>query len=347
MMPAEVVVAMKNASVVLAMGVAIGGCGSSLTDAPATAAEACVQLQEVSARYAARCNGGSAADWKAYTQSWQGTCASYKQHVAAGRVQYRPQGFAACLAEYEKPCDQPLSSCAFDILHGLVPDGAHCQSAVVCGLESTCLMLEGSGTCGEVCARAPRENEACGLYCDDGPTPCFDFPVCFFDLACVNDVCVKARTAGQPCGPSDPVPCSPLLHCTADPADPLSTGTCVERGTGGCWSDADCRATDFCLQGTCAARRAVGQSCSDAPTGCEPFSQCDAVRGSCIPAGKPGSPCLAFPGESTGTYCLIGSCGPEGTCVATSGPGDSCAQSICETGSSCDSASLMCVACPP
>jgi hypothetical protein len=183
MMLGEVVVAMKNASVVLVIGVAMGGCGSSLPSAPATAAEACVQLQEASARYAARCNGGSAADWQAYADSWQG-CAAYTQHVADGKIQYRPQGFGACVAEYdEKPCDRLPSGCAFEVLKGLVPDGGNCQSAVVCGVDSTCLALEGGGTCGEVCARAPREHEACGLYCDDGPTPCFDFPVCFFDLA--------------------------------------------------------------------------------------------------------------------------------------------------------------------
>ena len=290
---------MKNASVVLSMimGVAVGGCGSSLTDAnaPATAAEACVQLQEASAKYSARCFGGSAADWKAYADAWQGGCAAYTQFVAAGKVEYRPQGYAACLAEYEKPCDQVVSGCDFDILHGQVPTGQSCQSAVMCDGSSTCLAVAGSATCGDVCARAPRENEACGFHCDDGPTPCYDVAICFFDLACVNNVCVKAKTAGQPCGPSDPVPCAQSLHCTANAGNPQSTGTCVALGTGGCTVDLDCRGGDFCLGGACTARRAVGQSCGDAPLGCVPFAACDEVSGACIPAGKPGFPCLLFP----------------------------------------------------
>ena len=316
-----------------------------MTDAPATAVEACVQLQEARAKCAARCNGGSAADWKASEQSWQ-SCAAYTQQVADGEVEYRSEGFAACLAEYDKPCDQLQSTCAFEVLHGLVPDGAHCRSDTVCDVNSTCLALGAGAACGEMCARAPRENEACGLYCDDGPTPCLDAPVCFFDLACVNDVCVKTKGAGQPCGPSDPVPCSQFLRCTADPADPQSAGTCVARGTGGCASDLDCPATDFCRQGTCSARRAVGESCRDAPLSCVPFSTCDAVSGACIPAGKPGLPCQPLLGEPDVPYCLIGSCGSDGICIARAAPGENCAEASCAPGSSCDGASLMCVACP-
>ena len=335
---------MKSARWVLIVGVAVGGCGSSSKDAPVSAAEACMQLQEASARYTARCNGGSAADWKAYAESWQ-PCAEYTRHVADGDVAYRPEGFAACLAEYEKPCDQLLSGCAFEILHGEVPPGAPCQSVEVCGGDATCLAIPGGAACGEVCARAPRENEACGFHCDDGPTPCWDVPACFFDLACVNNVCVKTKTAGQPCGPSDPVPCSQFLRCTADPADLLSTGTCVARG-GACRTDLDCPATDFCRLGACAARRAVGQACSDAPKSCAPFSACDAASGICVPAGKPGLPCMPFPGDVDFLYCLIGGCSTEGICIANAGPGDSCAQASCALGGSCDTTSLMCIACP-
>ena len=148
--------------------------------------------------------------------------------------------------------------------------------------------------CGEVCVRTPKENEACGLYCDDSGTPCVDVPICVFDTSCQNGICVKRKVTGTACGGGDPVPCSNVQHCTADPADPTSTGTCQPRTAGGpCHVDNDCPDTEFCLAGTCTVRRALGQSCADADLGCVPWTACDA-NGVCAVAGRPDFPCAPF-----------------------------------------------------
>ena len=119
---------MKKIGGVLAVCVAIGGCGSSLekSNAPATASAACRALHGVSATRSARCLGGAHADWEAYIAS-QDDCAAYDRHVAEHQVEYVPAGWDACVAEYDGPCDKILSNCFYEILHGLVADGQHCQ----------------------------------------------------------------------------------------------------------------------------------------------------------------------------------------------------------------------------
>ena len=337
---------MKKVGGVLAVCVAIGGCGSSpaKSNAPATASAACRALHGVSATRSARCLGGAQADWEAYAAS-QEDCAAYDRHVAEHQVEYVPAGWDACVAEFDGPCDKIPSNCVYEILHGLVADGQHCQDTEVCGTYSICIAI-GNATCGEVCARAPNENEACGLHCDDSGTPCLDFPFCYFDLSCQDGICVKSKGTGAACGGGDPVPCSPVQHCTADPADSTSTGTCQPRVAGGpCHADNDCPGTEFCLAGSCAVRRVPGQSCADAASSCVSWTACDA--GVCVPAGQPGLPCAPYPGASPEfVICATGTC--SGTmCVANVNPGGSCQSTACVPGSSCDAATLTCVACPP
>jgi len=337
---------MKKLGGVLAVCAAVGGCGPSLekSNAPATASAACRALHGVSATRSARCLGGAQADWEAYMAS-QDDCAAYDRHVAQHQVAYVPAGWDACVAEYDGPCDKMISNCFYEILHGLVADGQHCQDTEVCGTYSACFSVSGA-TCGEVCVRAPKENEACGLHCDNSGTPCIDLPVCFFDLSCQNGICAKVKTTGAACGGGDPLPCSITQHCTADPADPASTGTCQPRAPGGpCHVDNDCPGTEFCLAGTCTIRRALGQSCADAPEGCVPWTVCDA-GGVCALAGRPDFPCAPFPGSPGFSTCSTGTCSGA-LCVANASPGDACGVATCTPGSSCDSGTLTCVACPP
>src|SRR4051812_44860841 len=105
---------MKRRSVMLVLGPVLGGavaalgggCGSSTNSgAPATAAAACMQLHAAYAARSVRCAGGTVMDWLAYINSFE-DCAAYTKHVANKEVKYQTQGWAACLDEYEKPCDQ-------------------------------------------------------------------------------------------------------------------------------------------------------------------------------------------------------------------------------------------------
>jgi len=344
-----------GSSVLCAALVVVAGCGSSSLDksnAPATASAACMQLHAAAAERSTRCLGGAMADWQAYWDS-QDDCAAYDRHVAEGKVMYRPAGWDACVAEYAAACDHVVSNCFWDILHGLTPDGQPCPDTEVCGTVSACLDIGAlSGTnspsCGgQVCVRAGKENETCNLYCG-GTTPCvtdFPIPICEPALACVNNVCVKPRTAGQSCGGGDPVPCATFLSCSADPADPQSTGTCQAHVSGAaCRGDADCLGPEFCLQGHCAARRTVGQSCADVTTSCLPWTVCG-PSGVCVPAGRPGLPCAPYPAPDF-LMCTVGTCFDNSVCSASARPGESCNGAACSPGNACDPATLTCVACP-
>jgi hypothetical protein len=326
---------------------ALGGCGSSSSksNAPATATAACVQLESARAHRSARCQGGALADWQAYALS-QDDCAAYDRHVAEHQAEYRPGNWDACLAEYEAPCDRVVSNCFYEILHGLVADGQHCQDTGVCGTYSACFLVSG-GACGEVCVRAAVEGEACGLYCG-GATPCLDIPFCATDLACSNGVCVKTKAGGASCGGSDPTPCEFPFYCTVDLADPqASGGVCTARQPGGfCHVDADCVGTEFCLQETCTVRRLLGESCADAPSSCVPWTACDTV-GVCVAAGKPGLPCATFPGSPDFPTCSIGTCFDNMQCTASANAGGSCSAAACAPGSSCDQINVKCLACGP
>jgi hypothetical protein len=320
---------------------ALGGCGSSpaKSNAPATASVACTELHTAAAARAARCTGGALADWMAYEASAE-NCADYDIHVREGNVVYQRDKFDACVAEYDLACDHTFN-CFYAVLHGLTPDGQACRDTEVCGTDSACLSLDGA-SCDEKCVRAGVENEACGLYCGDA-TPCLPFPICRWDFVCANNVCVKGKKVGDACDNSaNTVPCTLPAFCSA--------GTCTLPVSGGaCRADSECPTTEFCApQGTCAARRAAGVACSDAPTACAQWTTCDTSSGSCVPAGKPGAVCQPVPGsdDPTPNYCMIGFCGQDGRCIATSGPGGPCDQSQCAVGTSCDPSTVTCMACP-
>ena len=170
-------------------------------------------------------------------------------------------------------------------------------------------------------------------------------------MSCQNGICVKTKVTGTACGGGDPVPCSNVQHCTADPADPTSTGTCQPRTAGGpCHVDIDCPNTEFCLAGTCTVRRAVGQSCADADLGCVPWTACDA-NGLCAVAGRPDFPCAPF-GSPPFLTCSTGTCNAtaNGTlCVANATVGEACGgAAFCAPGTACDDlGTFTCLACPP
>jgi len=326
---------------------AIGGCGSSLdnSNGPAAAVAACLQLREASVQRSVRCAGGPAADWRAYEAAYV-DCPAYDRHVRDGLVEYLPGQLDACLAQYALACSQ-IVTCSWEVLHGLVPDGQYCRDSGVCGPVSGCVNV-GADSCGEVCLRLGKENERCGFYCGDA-TPCLEIEACTYDLACVNNVCVKARSVGASCGGGDPVPCAYPAFCTAELAD--QTGTCkLPVVAGACRTDGECPGTEFCFEGICTARRARGSYCSDAPASCPSWTICSSASGTCVPAAMPGLPCGSFPGTSAMEpyyFCGAGTCNVDGMCVANANAGGSCAGAGCAPGTSCDATSLMCVTCDP
>jgi hypothetical protein len=274
-------------------------------------------------------------------------CARYARHVTEGQVEYRREGWDACLAKYDLPCAQADPyPCYFEILHGLVPDGQPCPDTDVCGTVSGCINLSGD-VCGDICVRLGNENEACGFYCG-GATTCFGFPLCASGLTCIDGVCVKAKTAGEACSGLQQIRCQFGLGCDVDPAEANGSGTCVSPSPGGaCRSDGGCLATEFCLAGACAPRRATGALCTDAPTACTAWTFCDTGGGgTCLSAGQAGGRCAPQPGAPQVLNCISGGC--DGVnCVPFGDVGASCATIACMQGTFCDTTTLACKACGP
>jgi hypothetical protein len=311
--------------------------------APATALEACQQLNEAEAQLHARCLGGPIADWRT-TVANSMECSRYARHVTEGLVEYRPEGWAACLAKYSLPCDQADPyPCYFEILHGRVSDGQHCEDTDVCGTVSGCVNVSGA-VCGDVCVRAGNASEACGLYCGTS-TPCLSIPFCASGLTCVDGTCVQSKQAGEPCGGPQFIACRFGLGCDVDPGDLDGNGTCVSLTAGrACRSDGGCIPTEFCQSGTCTPRRGAGQPCADAPTACSAFNACDS-NGVCMAAGHVGQVCAPWPGTQF-TGCVSGVC--DGlTCLPIPTIGQGCAATPCEVGASCDPNTTTCTACGP
>ena len=316
--------------------------GDALSAAPGSAALACMQLNEAEAQLAARCQGGSLADWRVNGVTSL-DCAAYDRHVAEGRVEYRPELLAACLAKYTLPCGEANPyPCYYEVLHGKVADGQLCQDTEVCGTVSGCVNLDGA-TCGDICVRLGEENETCGIYCG-GSTPCLDAGLCRSGLFCLAGACVKTRALGETCGGPDAAACGFGLFCDADPADPTASGVCARLASGSnCRSDLGCPPNEFCLGGTCTPRRTPGASCADAPDSCAAWSVCD-PNGSqlCVRAGRIGQPCGPFSASAFG--CLAGTCDGQ-QCVPLGARGDSCPATGCVQGTFCDGTTTTCRAC--
>ncbi len=321
-----------------------GGAKPPATSAPATASAACAAFHAAYAQLRARCSGGSVADWRA-TFDNEEDCAALDRYVVDGTLEYKPAGWAACLAEFEQPCaEETFIGCRYEILHGLVPDGQPCAHFSVCGTTSSCLDL-GNETCGAICMRGGNLNEACALYCGDA-TPCSDLPFCSPGLVCGNGTCVEGGAVGDACSGAAS-PCQSSLICRVEPSSAYGAGTCAARVAGGpCAFDGDCLGVEFCSAGSCAPRRAKGAGCADAPTGCVAWTACDSNSDSCLPAGAQGQKCAPYPGSPAYLTCRTGSCADGVTCSPFAGVGQGCAAVSCGPGLSCDSAAVTCVACP-
>jgi hypothetical protein len=324
-----------------------GGTKSPATSVPTTAAAACADLHAARAKYDARCAGGTVAAWRAYEDSIE-DCAAYARHTTDGKVELRPEGWAACLAKYDQSCEeQPIPyACEYESLHGLVADGEPCTDSAVCGPISACYNLGTDACVASVCVRGGALNEACGIYCG-GATPCSDIPYCSQGLGCSDGICVEGAALGEACGGPALLPCLPNLACKVDAGSADGSGKCAARMAGGsCAVDYDCPSSQFCDQGTCAPRHAAGASCLGAPTGCAAWTACNPDSLVCQPAGGEGQRCAPFPGNPAYLTCTTGACFDGVTCSPVAHQGQGCAAVACAAGLVCDSAALTCVTCP-
>lgn len=307
----------------------IVGCGGNPAPPPAEAVDACNQLQQARAQRAARCIGGSEADWLAFDNTLD-NCAVYAQYVSDGTVTYRPSAWAACLQEYQASCSQSVNSCFYDVLAGAVPDGQACTAEDVCESSSNCVSTNGDA-CATTCVPPSAESQPCGTFCDVG-------------LFCLNGSCAKTKGPGEDCGGPENVVCDDGLYCQPDTTASDSSGICIQLSDGNsCVADAECIASDFCYSGVCVQRRVVGSPCDGAATGCVPWSACDGST--CVEAGRTGQPCAAFPGTAI-PYCMGATiCGVGSRCEPLPGPGGDCSILPCASGYVCSPTSMTCGTC--
>jgi hypothetical protein len=310
-----------------AAGLACGG--GSGSNGPATASEACSTLHAAAAERSARCLGGSPADWLLHIDGIE-LCATYDDHVRKRLVVYHPERWQGCLDQYARSCGDPDTvTCLYDVLAGQIADGEPCIDGAVCGVTSGCFNFSSVDACGAICANLSQLGETCDTW------------PCAVGLTCVDRICSRLRTAGEVCGGEQAILCAPPLFC--DVTTSGGEGVCATHQAGEvCQADSECSVEQFCLAGACAARRALGMSCDDAPTGCVPWTACDGST--CVAGGRPGQPCTVLPGTDWPYWCMgIGFCGPYGTCDTYAWPGESCATNSC-LNSVC-TASEICEAC--
>ena len=277
----------------------------------------------------------------------QDDCAAYDRHVAEHQVEYVPAGWDACVAEYDGPCDRIMSNCFYEILHGLVADGQHCQDDR--GVRDLLRVLLGR-----------RRDVRRGLR----PRPEGERKV---------RVALR-RQRDAVCRPPG------LLLRSELPGRNLRQGEGHRRGLrrrrsgsvlvraalhGGSRRSHQHRHLSAARGGRAVPRRQRlpghrvlprghaaprsaapwAQSCADAPPSCVPWTVCDA-GGVCAPAGRPGLPCAPFPGVA-----LLPGLRDRDLrrhhVRREREPRRRCGLGACAPGSSCDLLTLTCVACPP
>ena len=307
--------------------------GSSTGGGDQAALDACRQLHQAVGQTWAACFGGPAAEWQAY---WDEVvpCAPYGKHVADGTVMFDAAAVPGCVAEiHATPCGQ-YSSCEYtQVFVGGVADGMPCSDHSVCGPRSGCMLTSCDGTCratggaalGEPCATVGCEQ---GLSCDSA-----------------KDVCVANAPAGGPCGGPSSLQCASGLYCKVvnTGGSGALSGTCTPVSSGPCTQDSECAFNEFCYQGACKPRLALGAPCGDARTGCTGFSECDTTSAAptCVHAGLRGERCARIYGSPA--ICINGSvCGLSSTCVARGQVGDACDAFSCAAPLLCSGTCFQC-----
>ncbi|HVU51822.1 MAG TPA: hypothetical protein VHL80_14095 [Polyangia bacterium] len=262
-------------------------------------------------------------------------CAPLDGALAAGRITYDRAGAAACLsqagASLAESCRFDTIPCADEVVAGLLPDGAPCESSAECAATSFCVRPDRSTCQQAVCTPDSQLGEPCGIGCAPGLTCATDG----------SDVCVvDTGTLGAGCDLTAVAPCDWGFACRPNAS---GAGACVESRTGlACQDDLECPVEDLC-DGTCKPRLAMGASCAASPQGCLALATCDQATRRCVPAGNDGQPC------GMNGFCYEGSCSPtaagDSVCVVNRGTGSACddpnecASGVCEAGA--------CAACAP
>jgi hypothetical protein len=287
----------------VAAGAALALASGCDTEGPAvdTAAELCAAVVSESARVQAGCLGAT-AEATASAFAFRLPCDRVAEAVEARALGFDASKVDACL-------DAVRSLTCWDLSYATWPPRA-------CGPA-----LPARASPGEPCF-TETSLECIGGYCTfdacDAPGACAQFVAlggeclgarCGDGLTCDGTFVCAAVTisgAGGPCGNGEI--CGEGLYCDTGASEPV----CAAQGTGSCASEAACIPGYRCLDGTCTARKAIGEACT---TG---LGEC--VRGAyCKPPGDPGESgvaglCAAVPRAGSGP-CGYPGTGEEIPCV--------------------------------
>jgi hypothetical protein len=326
----------------LLVAVALGSCDSSPNtpspDGPyrLSAMAFCAQERVQTAAFSARCLGGSAADWKAYRDAYM-PCSRFDELIAAGTVKYHPELAAGCLEAQsaDRDCSTPDNFCFVKTFEGLLPANAPCHNDYECPANGACWAPDEFGL--NACVQ-----NVCVTLGDKVGDPCTTLPFCYPGVVtCLAGTCVAYGRSGDPCGIASEPACGPGLRCD------LVSAKCMPLAKGShCGSDFDCFGTEYCNNGDCSPRIAVGSSCNGAPTGCVGWAACDEQTFMCVAGGHPGQPCGSTMGDDSlciGSFCQLNGDGSR-SCVAPLEVG-----AVCARGTQCASggcATNACATCP-
>ncbi len=320
--------------------------GEVKTDAGATQqltlADFCNQMLQKSVARMSACNSGLLEGCLA---DETGVCAYIVSASAAGRIQYRPEHAAACLALVDQfPCEQlEYGETEFDnacrrAIDGQVATDGACRDNVDCQLGNWCDQT--TWTCPGKCVAFHKVGESCSSGSD--------VPECEPGSSCVEGTCARHLAEGELCGGTS-AECAWGSTCkqVGDERRCVRNGACSynEECMPTHWCEGDERGENGPVPGQCVPRLPLGATCIPGEDSCIGFASCNSdtlrcekwgaigescgwenewkgcIGGFCLQqfsdegAGEPGGTCRAFGTEGSPCEYLGGDeCGPEGLC---------------------------------
>jgi len=259
-------------------------------------------------------------------------------------------------------CDTALTpdSCqARKAVGGTCQASTHCQD----GLRCTSGACVAARTAGQSCVSI--SDCATGLSCDRilricgtpvyslkaGDSCTDDDRTCGSGLSCKGEAVnsdggvgtvgtCAAEALGDPCTSRFSSECPEHAFCNL--AVDAGAGTCTAATSGSpCATNSQCRATDFCDNGLCAARKPEGAACTSSSGCVSPLTCLTSAAGAktCGKRGELGAPCTETTGNSS---CLFPLACTNGTCQHAGALNEPCLSgSICLSGA-CDRDAGIC-----
>lgn len=313
------------ASLSVLFGLLVTACGGSTTDEGGAGTLAPVPRDQFAARFvAAVCdNVGPCCQAAGFAYD----AAKCKQAGTAGlpadwdgsspNLSYDGAAAAKCVAAVEAaakgcgsiPVDAALA-CS-NVFRGALPAGAACSAPSECAAPSRGWADCIAGVC-EV--KAPgKAGDTCDATCSGSE----------LDSRCWGSASGGGGGTGGSAGSGGSTPPEPTTCWTEDGLACIDGACAAARAIGASCTFSECTGGAWCNGGTCEALAPVGQGCTSTG-GCVPGATCQA--GTCVARKPDGAPCAAH-AECANHVCTAGKCGngpiaSAAVCDGTTAGGD-------------------------